>query len=724
MATEEKNQDREERLSAVLLEYVEAVERGKSPDRQRLLAAHPDLARDLAEFFAARDRVDRLAAPLRISGDPAVWGSGSDPDATVSQRLGGTRDQASGLRRIGDFRVLHEVGRGGMGVVYEAEQISLRRRVALKVLPFAAAVDPRHLQRFHNEAQAAAQLHHTHIVPVFAVGSEKGVHYYAMQFIDGPSLSQVLTDLRADGRVAGRLSDTPLPTAPSAAITTEHTSHRRDYFRRVAEIGWQTADALEYAHQIGVVHRDIKPANLLLDPSGRAWVTDFGLAQIRNDAGLTATGELVGTIRYMSPEQASGRPGLVDHRTDIYSLGATLYELLTLTPVFPGDDRRVLLRQVADADPCAPRTVDRSIPAELETVVLKAMAKTPGDRYPSAREFADDLRRFLDDRPIQARRPTLLDQTAKWVRRHRVATLVGAAGLALLAAGLGVSTAVIAVEHEQTKAAYERERQANDRERAQAEDNYRRTRRAVDLFVELSNEEMLDFPPLAPLRQLLLEAAVAYSQEMSEYREAPAVREDLAASQERLKRLKDELAAFTEVNTVLLLDQPAVQAELDLKAAQAERLKPLLERVKAQRQSPPTTGDKRLLLAGLAAECRRELEQVLTAVQERRLRQVSLQLPGPHVFDTPTLDALGLTLEQRVQVRRIRSEATQASLRLVVTGGARDDNGTQLTEVWEKANARIRDLFTPEQRAQWAEMTGPPVVGEVRFPLPTSRPPR
>ncbi|MBN9523261.1 serine/threonine protein kinase [bacterium] len=731
MATNGQTTDSDERLGAVLLEYEEAVERGEAPDRGRLLADHPEFARELAEFFATRDQVDRLAAPLRAAGEAdGSGGDGADSDATIPHDPRGTAGRARRpvLRRIGDYRIVREVGRGGMGVVYEAEQISLRRRVALKVLPFAAAVDPRHLQRFHNEAQAAAQLHHTHIVPVFAVGAENGVHYYAMQFIDGPSLAQVLSDLRDNRQGSGEQSSTTPPpftplrlTEPSVVMTAEHATRRRDYYRRVAELGWQAADAIEYAHQIGVVHRDVKPANLLLDPTGRLWVADFGLAQIRNDTGLTATGEVVGTLRYMSPEQASGRPGLVDHRTDIYSLGATLYELLTLTPVFPGDDRRELAHQVADDEPRAPRAIDHTVPAELETIVLKALAKTPADRYPSARELADGLRRFLDDRPILARRPTVVDQAAKWVRRHRRAALAGAAGLVLAAVGLAVSTAVIAVEHERTKTAYDRERQANDRERvraAEAEDNYRRTRRAVDLFVELSDEELLDFPPLAPLRQRLLEAAVAYYLEMSDRREDPAVREDLAASRERLRRFRDELAAFTVVNRVLLLDQPVVRTDLGLTPDQTERLAPLLARVKAQRHAPAQTGDRRQSLAGLAAECRREVEQVLTAAQDRRLRQVNLQLPGPHAFDTPVLDELGLSPDQRTQVRRVQSEATQVSLRIVATAGTRAESGAKFAEVWEGANARIRELFAAEQKARWAEMIGLPVQGTVRFPPP------
>jgi hypothetical protein len=311
-----------------------------------------------------------------------------------------------------------------------------------------------------------------------------------MQLINGQSLAQLVSELRAtagapDSRCptepgpdrealsTSAAQDPPPPQGAaavehSAAIPTEHASRRRDYFRRVAGFVRQAADALEYAHQVGVVHRDIKPANLLLEGTGRLWVTDFGLAQIRSDAGLTATGEVVGTLRYMSPEQALGQPGVVDQRTDIYALGVTLYELLTLAPVFDGNDRQTLLRQLAEEDPRPPRVVDPAIPAELETIVLKATAKLPADRYVSARELADDLQRFLDDRPVLARQPTLADRAAKWVRRHRAASLAAVLILVLASVGLGVSTAIIAHEHAQTKAAYESERRAKEQERERA----------------------------------------------------------------------------------------------------------------------------------------------------------------------------------------------------------------------------------------------------------------
>jgi hypothetical protein len=299
-----------------------------------------------------------------------------------------------------DYQIMQEVGRGGMGIVYEAEQRSLHRRVALKVLSLGATLDPRHLQRFKNEAQAAAQLQHPNIVPVFAVGCEQGVHYYAMRFIEGKPLSALIAQRRAsseEGRAA--------PLEP--------------HVREVAWMGVQAAEALEHAHQQGVIHRDVKPANLLRDDQGQLWVTDFGLARWPADDALTMSGDLLGTLRYMSPEQASARRGLVDHRTDVYSLGATLYELLTLRPVCGGSDHQELLHQILHDEPLPPRRLCKEIPRDLETILLKALGKQVEERYATAQELADDLRRFLDGRPVLARRPALWERAGKWARRHR-----------------------------------------------------------------------------------------------------------------------------------------------------------------------------------------------------------------------------------------------------------------------------------------------------------------
>jgi tetratricopeptide (TPR) repeat protein len=415
-------------------EFTQRLNQGEQPEIEDYAQRYPDIAGTLREVLAALLFV-RVASPdLGMAPSPP----------------------ASALRCLGDYRILREVGRGGMGVVYEAEQLSLARRVALKVLPFAATLDGKQLQRFKNESHAAANLHHPNIVPVYAVGCERGVHFYAMQFIEGQTLAALIQQQR---RLAGlEVQEAPAPTHPLEAanpasadcgstslsplpmgatpqpdIPTTEDARGPAFFQTVARLGIQAAQGLEHAHQMGVLHRDIKPANLLVDRHGHLWITDFGLARLHGESALTLTltGDVVGTLRYMSPEQALSQRVLLDHRTDIYSLGVTLYELLTLRPAVDGVDREEVMRRITSEEPAPPRRFHRGIPAELETIVLKAMAKNPAERFATAQELADDLQRFLEDRPIQARRPTPLQRLRKWARRNRAA--VWAAGTLLLA---------------------------------------------------------------------------------------------------------------------------------------------------------------------------------------------------------------------------------------------------------------------------------------------------
>jgi serine/threonine protein kinase/tetratricopeptide (TPR) repeat protein len=417
-------------------EYVALCDGGTPPSRPEFLARYPDIADALAECLDGLDFIRSAGPGLR--------------DSALSSSVAETmRPQGP----LGDFRIVREVGRGGMGVVYEAVQISLGRRVALKVLPFASTLDDRRLQRFKNEARAAAHLHHQNIVPVYATGCERGVHYYAMQFIEGQTLAAAIARVRetfgprpAEGATpdAGPPADRsprqrggvmPL-TQTAGGLTTERSVHSPGYFRAAVRLAVQAAEALEFAHQMGVTHRDVKPANLLVDERGNLWVADFGLAHCQGNATMTVTGDLVGTLRYMSPEQALARPTGVDHRTDVYSLGATLYELLTLEPAFPGHDRQELLRQIAFEDPKPPTRYNKALPAELETLLLKSLEKNPEERYATAAELSDDLRRFLEDKPIRARRPGLWQKAKKWAWRNRAVVWTAAACLLL---GLSVA---------------------------------------------------------------------------------------------------------------------------------------------------------------------------------------------------------------------------------------------------------------------------------------------
>ena len=388
---------------------------------------------------------------------------------------------------LGDFRLLREIGCGGMGVVYEAEQLSMGRKVALKILPLATMMDPKGLARFKNEVRAVATLDHPHIVPIYSVGEERGVHYFAMRLIHGQSMARVIEQLRqteprlgadsiaailidsaehASGRGTG--SDSTSAADAAAAVGEADLStlaaredetgsdgkpRRGEFYRSVAELGVQAADALDCAHQHGVVHRDIKPANLMLDDARQLWITDFGLARMETDIALTMTGDVVGTLRYMSPEQAAGKRATVDHRTDIYSLGATLYELLTLEPVFAHGERNDLLRQIAEDAPRPPRRLADGLPRDVETIVLKALEKRPADRYETAQALAGDLQRFLAGAPIEAKRPGPLDRIAKWMRRHRALATSIAAALLVAVACLVVATVVIGKALQRTRAA-------------------------------------------------------------------------------------------------------------------------------------------------------------------------------------------------------------------------------------------------------------------------------
>jgi serine/threonine protein kinase/Flp pilus assembly protein TadD len=451
------------RLGDLVEQLAARLQSGELGDPEEFIGQHP-------EYSDALRRLLPTARGLAEMGNRPMQFEASSPWTFVSSPFA----DGQATMTLGDFRIIREIGRGGMGVVYEAVQISLGRRVALKVLPFAAALDPRHLQRFKNEAHAAAHLHHTNIVPVFAVGCERGVHFYAMQYIEGQSLSELIAQLAAAGSGANGSDSrsaeaTGAPKTPPArrhatstvlgtSIASSSGSKRdREYFRTIAGLGRQAAEALEHAHGVGVVHRDIKPANLLLDAQGNVWITDFGLVHMQGDGALTTTGDVVGTLRYMSPEQALGRRHEVDHRTDIYSLGVTLYELAVLSPAFGGEDRQEVLRKIAVEDPHPPRRSNAAIPAELETIILKAAAKSPSERYATAGALAEDLRRFLNDEPIRARRPTVTQRVRKWSRRHRPLVMMMAISLAVIGAVIAGAIGWVVRDAAQRRITAERE---------------------------------------------------------------------------------------------------------------------------------------------------------------------------------------------------------------------------------------------------------------------------
>ena len=353
-------------------------------------------------------------------------------------------DSQQGPRRFGDFEIVREVGRGGMGVVYEAHQRSLNRRVALKVLSNGLGITTNSIQRFQREAEAAAKLHHTNIVPVYFTGEEDRIPYYVMELVDGPALDRVIKWMRADRKPNDPTNDDAPDQGSDASAgatilhgmaspanggssiidnaalsdSTGSFGSGTAYFDNVARLIANVADALAHAHEHGVVHRDIKPSNLLLSSDGRLSVNDFGLARLLEQPGMTVSGEFVGSPLYMSPEQITAGRAPLDHRTDIYSLGATLYELLTLQPPFPGKHRDEVIAQILHKEAKPPRRLNKKIPVDLETICLKAIHKDPDRRYQSAAALAHDLRAYVSRHAISAKRLGLIGRSVKWVKRR------------------------------------------------------------------------------------------------------------------------------------------------------------------------------------------------------------------------------------------------------------------------------------------------------------------
>jgi serine/threonine protein kinase len=703
------------RLLQAVKEYLADLEAGRRPDRHAITARYPELRSAMVPYLDALDAVHAVSPALhsRSSNRPAPPAETSIP-----------------AEPLGDFSIVREIGRGGMGMVYEAIQLSLGRRVALKVLPFAATMDPRQLQRFHNEARAAASLHHPNIVPVYAVGAERGVHFYAMQLIEGQNLAALIEDLRrvdgagesngsrtqaslpptgpyvatirAGSPPVGARSPDPAPpddaTHPSLAaeLSTHRTEHSAGYYRTIARLIAQAAAGLEYAHGLGIVHRDVKPANLLLDGRGNVWVTDFGLATFHADASLTQTGDMLGTLRYMSPEQAGGRRALLDHRTDVYSLGATLYELLTLRPIFDAADRQALLQQILHAEPRPPRSIDRSIPPELETIVLKALGKTPAERYATAQEFADDLKRFLEDRPIQARRPTLLEKATKWSRRHKAVVVSGL--LALL-----VSIAALSV-------AYHRERQ----KAREAEESFRQARQAVDEFTKISVEELAGYPFLEGPRRRLLQAALAYYNDfIDQHRDDPSIYHELEVSRGKVEAILEELTTLMGAGQYGILYVEKVQDLLGLSDDERNMLRGIENEGRRAFseafRSGPEAGERRRVEFARKQEA--EVKQLLKPEQFRRFKQLALQNQGPAAFrELEVIAELKLT---EVQQKRIRSiEASNFYFIAgpgprIHLGGPRDDPQRKPPpDPRSAAMEQIQKELTEEQGKRWQAMIG------------------
>jgi eukaryotic-like serine/threonine-protein kinase len=451
--------DREQVLNQIIADYLESQEAGQPADRGALLKQYPGLAAELSLFFANQDHVAQLTAPLRDVTRQTFF-RGSDPalvpfPVSRSDELERPDQHASSESRVryfGDYELIEVLAQGGMGVVYRARQVSLNRELALKMVRAGRFATPGDLARFQLEATAAAHLDHPHIVPIYEIGKHEGHHYFSMKLVSGGSLAAQVEKYAENPRAAARL---------------------------VAAV----ARAVHYAHERGILHRDLKPANILLGgpidislDERVPLVTDFGLAKRfegRHEADLTQSGSIVGTPGYMAPEQAEGRREAITTAVDVHALGAILFELVTGRPPFRAESMLETLRMIREQEPVRPRALNRKIGADVETIILKCLEKSPGRRYHSAQALADDLERWLADLPILARRTPLHYRAIKWARRRPAA-----AALALVAAVLAIAATVFTTQlnsywrkEQERRHAFERELVESREGKLRMEDN-------------------------------------------------------------------------------------------------------------------------------------------------------------------------------------------------------------------------------------------------------------
>ena len=633
-------------LEVLAAEFMERLRQGQRPSVEEYAEQHPELAEEIRELFPTIAMTERLKARQEQT---------SDGRATLG---------AAQLSRLGDFRIIREIGRGGMGVVFEAEQESLKRRVAVKVLPRQALLDEKHLKRFQREAQIAANLHHTNIVEVFGVGEQDGFHYYVMQFIEGVGLDAVVPKLAKAIQLAGGNESAPASVSPETnsltavvrqLLSAEGFENRRldsMYWQNVARIGWQAADALSHAHNQGVLHRDIKPANLLLADQGTVWLTDFGLAKAAQSDDLSLSQGIVGTLRYMAPEQFGGQS---DHRSDIYSLGLTLYELLVLRPAYEESDQSKLMQRIVAGGPIPPGAVRPGIPPDLETIILKAISHDASGRYQSAAEMAADLRCFLEDRPIRARRVSAVEHLSRWCRRNKaMASLAGTALFLLVLVAL-----VASVGYVRTKTALRGEAQ----QRVKAESN-------ASLAIEALDRA---FDRLCPMRITIwqepgLEGPRGVT---ADVQVTPIVSKNTAALLEDMLPLYDRLAQQTGNDDFLRL-----------RTAEANR------RVGTIRQR-----------LGKSAEAVQAYQHAIVIFQELNSR------PNPNSDSALKLAQVQNELGQLFASQRKAAEARQAhlaALALLQTSAAQPD--APPTETFELA----RTCFFLGLREQPLPMATPP----------------
>jgi len=539
VAGREPDRERERQLYEILAAYFEAVEAGQAPDRTEWLARYPDRAEEIAGFLKEQDRLLKITEPLRPSAEveasedsvsaPATTAgdvtAGLTPDPGLETEPGNESARypaGTKVRYIGDYELFGEIARGGMGVIFRARQRSLNRPVALKMLLAGALMAEGDEQRFRQEAEAAANLDHPNIVPIFEVGRHDGHSYFSMKLVEGGSLARRLPDFSADPRAAARLMV-------------------------------MVARAVYHAHERGVLHRDLKPSNILLSggpdtPIGQLepHVTDFGLAKrVEGDPGLTQSGAIMGTPSYMAPEQASGKKGVVTVATDVYGLGAVLYAILAGRPPFQGDSVLETIAQVKDRALDPPSSHGRRVDRDLETICLRCLEKEPGRRYSSAKAVAEDLERWLAGAPILARPAGRAERAWRWCRRNpAVAALSGAvASLVILAlAGLVVSNRTIARERDQAR-----------RQREKADYRAQQARHAVDqMYTRVAEDWLANQPRLEPLQsEFLIQALRFYEEFARDEGNNPVVRRETALALRRVGAIQFKFNDYPQAESAL-----------------------------------------------------------------------------------------------------------------------------------------------------------------------------
>ena len=506
-------------LEGVVDEFTQRLRSGELPSITEYQEKYPELKSELEDLLASVAMIEQLK-----------------PSATEPTSQRPSLDEVSKLQQIGSYTVVGEVGRGGMGIVFEAIHESLGRRVAIKVMPTPLVNSAQHVQRFEREAKAAAKLHHTNIISVFGFGEGDGFHYYVMDLVDGRTLGEVVVGLTdsfpisqpetawsvGETRIAD-LRETPFTESaekPSEEFSLsdetrtgqQHSGSQKGseldppakkvssrHFRWAARIGANIADALSYAHQANILHRDIKPSNIILDRKGVVWITDFGLAKdSANEMNLTKTGDVIGTPQYLAPESLEGK---YDQRSEVYCLGLTLYELATLQPAYQVGTTAEVIRAIATTSPASPRKINPKIPIDLSTIIDKAVARDPDSRYQTAAEVRADLLAFVEDRPIKARPPSTLENVVKWGRRNPLAAALSAVSALLLtlvavSATIGYLYTIDALDKEASKSAQlEAEKRESEDARNEAQSfakkmkaQYDRAEANVDVTLEAFDE--------------------------------------------------------------------------------------------------------------------------------------------------------------------------------------------------------------------------------------------